>query len=120
MHSTVRQCPCNRASDTRSLDLQRRWQVGWSNREPPPQASFYHIGKSGFHFRIDESGVYLLVKSVDDRGGRVHGCADPVPNARLVARYKFAYGRNIWQRCRARRAGDGKARTLLVRMYSMS
>src|SRR5262249_20250187 len=36
----------------------------------------------------------------------VLGCADPIPTARLVARYEFGHGRDFRQRRGARRGGD--------------
>src|SRR5215510_12134992 len=62
------------------------------------------VSETGVHLRVVESRVDLLVECVDDLGGRVPGCADPVPKTCLVARHELAHGRDVWQRLRARRS----------------
>ena len=57
-----------------------------------------------FNLGIGEDGIDLPVELVDDLGWRVRGHADAVPSARLIARQKFVDGRDVRQRCRARRS----------------
>ena len=59
----------------------------------PASTAAAQVGKPRLHLGIGEAGIDLLVEPVDDFGGRVLGCADAGPAARLVARHKFAHGR---------------------------
>src|SRR5215813_12649970 len=52
------------------------------------------VSETGPHPRVVESRVDLLVELVDDLGGRVPGCADPVPKTCLVARHELAHSRD--------------------------
>src|SRR5262249_13850776 len=56
-------------------------------------------------FRVGERGIDLPVELVDDFGRRVSRRANSLPAGRLVARHKFADGRDVGQRLRARRGG---------------
>src|SRR5262249_51716501 len=61
------------------------------------------IGKPRLHRGIGESRIDLLVECVDDLGGRVPGCAEAAPRARLKAWQEFAHGWEGRQRLPARR-----------------
>src|SRR5262245_11507579 len=45
---------------------------------------------------LRESCIDLLVECVDDLGGRVPGCADARPSARLIPGEELADGRKVW------------------------
>src|ERR1700745_3130863 len=61
------------------------------------------VGKPCLHLGIGKGRVDLLVELVDDLRTRVPGRADAEPTARLVARHKITYGREVSQRLRTRR-----------------
>src|SRR5262245_45261867 len=63
------------------------------------------VSETGLHLGVVESRVDLLVELVDDLGRRGLWCADAEPAARLVARHKLTYGRDVRQRVRASRGG---------------
>jgi hypothetical protein len=53
------------------------------------------VGKLLLDFWVGERGIDLSVELVDDLGRRVLGRADSLPAAGLVARHKFADGRDV-------------------------
>src|SRR5262245_35723836 len=61
------------------------------------------IGEPRLHRGIGESHIDLLVECVDDLGGRVPGCAEAAPRARLKAWQELAHGWEVRQRLPARR-----------------
>src|SRR6516162_3816417 len=63
------------------------------------------VSQPRLDFGIGEARVDLLVELLDDLGWRGLRCADAEPGARLVARHKFAHGRDVRQCVRARRGG---------------
>src|SRR5262245_31201488 len=60
------------------------------------------VGKSRLELGIAEARVDLLVELLDDLNGRALGRAEADPGARLVARHKFAHGRDVRQYLRTR------------------
>src|SRR5262245_48468033 len=64
-----------------------------SGRERKCRAA--QVGKSCLDFGIEEGGVDLLVKSIDDLSRCVRGHADARPPACLVTRHEFADGRDV-------------------------
>src|SRR6516162_1165039 len=63
------------------------------------------VSQPRLDFGIGEACVDLLVELLDDLGWRGLRCADAEPGGRLVARHKFAHGRDVRQCVRARRGG---------------
>src|SRR5262249_18707787 len=63
------------------------------------------LGKPCPEAGIGEGGVDLPVERIDDLSRRVLRCADADPGTRLITGYKVRYGRDLRQRCRARRGG---------------
>src|SRR5215468_10671145 len=61
------------------------------------------IGEPRLHRGIGESHIDLLVECVDDLGGRVPGCAEAAPRARLKAWQELAHGWEVRQRLPAHR-----------------
>src|SRR5262245_8653790 len=49
------------------------------------------VSEPRLHRGIGESHIDLLVECVDDLGGRVPGCAEAIPLARLEARQEFSH-----------------------------
>src|SRR5262249_25485532 len=56
------------------------------------------VGKSRLHLGVGEACIDLLVEPVNDLGSCVLGCANAKIRARLIARDKTVYGRDIRQR----------------------
>src|SRR5262249_37711400 len=58
------------------------------------------IGKPRLQLGVGQGRIDFLIELVDDLRRRVPGRADAEPTARLVARHKITYGREVSQRLR--------------------
>src|SRR6202022_4699177 len=70
------------------------------------------VGKPYLDLGIGEAGTDLLVQLVDYLGGRILGRAEAKERTRLVAWDGLSDGRDIRERCRARRGGYRKSAQL--------
>src|SRR5215471_11618019 len=81
---------------------------GFLGNEPPKvggwasEQAAAHLGQLRLDLGIGKAGVDFSAEPVDNVDGRVPGCADAEPDARLVARHELAHGRDVRQRFRAR------------------
>src|SRR5215470_8856483 len=60
-----------------------------------PENDAAQIGQLGLQLRIGEARIDLRVELVDDRGGRIPGCAETEKPARLITWHEFAYRRQV-------------------------
>src|SRR5215831_8701364 len=77
------------------------------------------VGKPRLELGISEGGIDFLVEFRDDFGGRAFGRADPVPKTCLVARHKFADGRDVRHASERVAVVTASGRSLPALMYSI-
>ena len=73
-----------------------------------------------FHLEIGQAPVDFFVEFIDDLGGRALHRTDAEPTDRLVARYEFAYRRDIRQHVERVAVVTASARNLPAWMYSIT
>ena len=66
----------------------------------PANGTSRRVGKALPHLGIGKSGVDLSIEPVDYVGGRGFGSDNPIPTVCLIARQKFAHGRDVRQNLR--------------------